>query len=65
MKQWEWVVCRAIQCHQSQLPSLGALAEMHLDAATAVLAMQGMFYRAFSLVNAGRKLENDLFEGIV
>ena len=55
---------RAIQCHQSQLPSLGALAEMHEDVATAVLAMQGTFYRAFSLVNAGRKIETDLFEGI-
>jgi LmbE family N-acetylglucosaminyl deacetylase len=55
---------RALQCHQSQLPSLGALAEMHEDAAVAVLAMQGTFYRAFSLVNGGRKLETDLFEGI-
>jgi LmbE family N-acetylglucosaminyl deacetylase len=55
---------RAIQCHQSQLPSLGALAEMHEDAATVVLAMQGTFYRAFSLVNGGRKVETDLFEGI-
>jgi LmbE family N-acetylglucosaminyl deacetylase len=55
---------RAIQCHQSQLPSLGALAEMHEDAATAVLAMQGTFYRAFSLVNGGRKVETDLFEGL-
>lgn len=56
---------RAIRCHQSQLATLGALAEMHEDAATAVLAMQGTFYRAFSLVNAGRKLETDLFEGVV
>ncbi len=55
---------RAIQCHQSQLPSLGMLAQMHEDAAVAVLAMQGTFYRAFSLVNGGRKLETDLFEGI-
>ena len=55
---------RAIQCHQSQLPSLGELAEMHQDAAAAVLAMQGTFYRAFSLVNGGRKIETDLFEGI-
>ena len=59
------VAWRAIQCHQSQLPSLGALAEMHEDAATAVLAMQGTFYRAFSLVNGGRNLESDLFEGIL
>jgi LmbE family N-acetylglucosaminyl deacetylase len=55
---------RAIQCHQSQLPSLGLLAEMHEDAATALLAMQGTFYRAFSLVNAGREVEHDLFEGL-
>ena len=55
---------RAIQCHQSQLPSLGQLAGMPEDAATAVLAMQGTFYRAFSLVNGGRNLETDLFEGV-
>ena len=55
---------RAIQCHQSQLPSLGLLAEMHEDAGVAVLAMQGTFYRVFSLVNGGRKIEKDLFEGI-
>lgn len=55
---------RAIHCHQSQLSTLGALAEMHEDAATAVLAMQGTFYRAFSLVNGGEKMETDLFEGI-
>jgi LmbE family N-acetylglucosaminyl deacetylase len=55
---------RAIQCHQSQLPTLGALAEMPEDAAASVLAMQGTFYRAFSLVNGGRKVETDLFEGL-
>lgn len=55
---------RAIQCHQSQLPSLGAMAEMPEDTAIAFLAMQGTFYRALSLVNGGRKLETDLFEGI-
>lgn len=55
---------RAIRCHESQLPSLGILADMHDDAAIAVLAMQGTFYRAFSLVNGGRKLEIDLFEGV-
>jgi hypothetical protein len=55
---------RAIQCHQSQLPSLGALAEMPEDSAASVLAMQGTFYRAFSLVNGGRRVETDLFEGL-
>src|SRR5215208_6659947 len=33
------VAWRAIRCHQSQLPTLGVLAEMHEDAATTVLAM--------------------------
>ena len=55
---------RAIQCHQSQLPTLGALAEMPEESASAVLAMQGTFYRAFSLVNGGRNIESDLFEGV-
>ena len=55
---------RAIRCHESQLPSLGAIANMHDDAITAVLAMQGTFYRAFSLINGGREVESDLFTGI-
>jgi LmbE family N-acetylglucosaminyl deacetylase len=55
---------RAIQCHQSQLATLGALAEMPEDSAASVLAMQGTFYRAFSLVNGGRQVETDLFAGL-
>jgi LmbE family N-acetylglucosaminyl deacetylase len=55
---------RAIHCHKSQLSTLGRLAEMHEDAGAAVLAMQGAFYRAFSLVNGGREIENDLFDGL-
>ena len=55
---------RAIQCHHSQLMTLGMLAEMHEDAGVAILAMQGTFYRVFSLVNGGRATEKDLFEGI-
>lgn len=55
---------RAIRCHASQLPSLGAPPEMHDDPALAIPAMQGTFYRAFSLVNGGRKLETDLFEDV-
>ena len=55
---------RGIQCHRSQLPTLGLLAEMHEDAGVAVLAMQGTFYRAYSLVNGGRKIETDLFAGL-
>lgn len=55
---------QAIQCHQSQLATLGELAHAHEDAAIAVLAMQGTFFRAFSLVNGGREIETDLFEGL-
>lgn len=55
---------RAIHCHQSQLPTLGLLAEMHEEAGVAVLAMQGTFYRAFSLVNGSRAIETDLFAGL-
>lgn len=55
---------RAIQCHQSQLPTLGSLAQLHEEAGVEVLAMQGTFYRAFSLVNGGRALEKDLFDGL-
>lgn len=55
---------RAIHCHQSQLPTLGLLPEMHEEAGVAVLAMQGTFYRAFSLVNGSRAIETDLFEGL-
>lgn len=55
---------KAIQCHQSQLITLGALAEMPEEAAASVLAMQGTFYRVFSMVNSGRKIETDFFEGL-
>jgi hypothetical protein len=37
---------------------------MDADAAASVLAMQGTFYRVFSLVNGGREIEADLFEGL-
>lgn len=55
---------RAIRCHASQLPTLGLLADLHEDAGAAILATQGTFYRAWSLVNGGRKNEKDLFEGL-
>ncbi|MBC7878342.1 MAG: PIG-L family deacetylase [Anaerolineales bacterium] len=55
---------KAIQCHQSQLVTLGALAEMPEESAASVLAMQGTFYKVFSMVNSGRKIETDFFEGL-
>ncbi|MFT3893578.1 MAG: PIG-L deacetylase family protein [Anaerolineales bacterium] len=64
MSEYCCAAWRAIRCHESQMPTIGALAEMHEDAAVAVLAMQGTFYRAFSVVNGGRDVEKDLFEGL-
>jgi LmbE family N-acetylglucosaminyl deacetylase len=55
---------RAIKCHESQLPTLGPLADAPEEMAAQVLALQGTFYRAFSLVNGGRKVETDLFDGL-
>ncbi|MCB0101311.1 MAG: PIG-L family deacetylase [Anaerolineales bacterium] len=64
MSEYCHTAWRAIRCHKSQLATLGALAEMHEDAAVAVLAMQGAFFRAFSLVNGGRTVEDDFFAGL-
>ena len=54
----------AILCHKSQLPSLGPLLELPEDEIRQLLTLQGTFYRAMSLVNGGRKMETDLFEGL-
>jgi LmbE family N-acetylglucosaminyl deacetylase len=64
MAQHCHVAWQAVQCHKTQLLTLGGLADLDEDDGAAVLAMQGTFYRAFSLVNGGRKNEKDLFEGI-
>ena len=55
---------RAIRCHESQLPSIAPLVELPEQQVARVLAMQGTFCRVFSLVNGGRKVETDLFEGL-
>jgi len=55
---------RAIKCHASQMATIGPLADAPEEMAAQVLAMQGTFFRAFSLVNGGRKVETDLFEGL-
>lgn len=56
-------VQKAIQCHSSQLPGYGPISDWPLDELTKVFGV-GNFYRAYSLVNAGRKVETDLFEGL-
>jgi len=45
------------------LSGYGPLAEWSVDELGPFFG-PGTFYRAFSLVNGGRKTENDLFEGL-
>jgi LmbE family N-acetylglucosaminyl deacetylase len=62
---WEhWqTVARAIACHKSQLPAYHVLAELSEEQRKLLWGTQS-YYRAFSLVNGGRKVEEDLFEGL-
>lgn len=56
-------VWRAVNCHKTQMAlfeKLGRLTEEHHRG----LWGTQEFYRVFSLVNGGRKLETDLFEGL-
>jgi len=56
-------VWQAVQCHSSQMPGFGDTSritpEMHKR-----LWGERTYYRAYSLVNGGRKAESDLFEGL-
>ena len=54
----------AILCHQSQLPSIGPLTKLPQQDIRQILTLRGTFYRVFSLVNGGRQVETDLFEGL-
>ena len=56
-------VQKAIQCHKSQLPGYGPIPGWSLEKLETVFGV-GNFYRAYSLVNGGRKVETDLFEGL-
>jgi len=56
-------VKKAIQCHKSQLTGYGPIGEMSVSELTKLFGT-GYFYRTFSLVNGGRKVETDLFEGL-
>jgi hypothetical protein len=53
----------AIHCHKSQLPGYGPIGEWPVRELSKVFGT-GHFYRAYSLVNGGRKVEMDLFEGL-
>ncbi|MGE5072793.1 MAG: PIG-L deacetylase family protein, partial [Anaerolineae bacterium] len=56
-------VREAVLCHKSQLPGYGPLAEAS-DQDMAAWFGHGDFYRVFSMVNRGRQVETDLFEGL-
>jgi len=62
-KKYMVQVQRAIQCHKSQLPGYGPIGEWSVDELSKVFGT-GSFYRAYSLVNSGRKVETDLFMGL-
>ena len=56
-------VREAIHCHKSQLPGYSPIAEWSLEELARIFGV-GNFYRTFSLVNGGRNVETDLFEGL-
>ena len=57
------VAWRAISCHQSQMSIYENLRGLPEQQHQALWGSQE-FYRAFSLVNGGRNVERDLFEGL-
>lgn len=56
-------VWKAVFCHTSQLPSYSQLEQVP-EQYQKVIWSEETFYRAFSLVNGGRAVERDLFEGL-
>jgi LmbE family N-acetylglucosaminyl deacetylase len=56
-------VWRAVCCHQSQMAIYQQLADFSEEHHRSLWGTQE-FYRVFSLVNGGRRLESDLFEGL-
>lgn len=56
-------VWRAVCCHQTQMAIYGKLAHLSAEHHQALWGTQE-YYRVFSTVNGGRKVETDLFEGL-
>lgn len=56
-------VWRAVSCHKTQMAIYRNLENLPAEHHQALWGSQE-FYRVFSLVNGGRKRENDLFEGL-
>ncbi len=61
-KYWP-AVWRAVSCHKSQMSIYRNLESLSPERHRAIWGTQE-FYRAFSLVNGGRQVENDLFAGL-
>jgi len=57
------VVWKAVCCHQTQMSIYKRLEELTAEQQRGLWGSQE-FYRAYSAVNGGRKLESDLFEGL-
>jgi len=57
------VVWRAVSCHETQMSIYRNLHHLPAEHHRALWGSQE-FYRAFSLVNGGRDVETDLFEGL-
>jgi LmbE family N-acetylglucosaminyl deacetylase len=57
------VVWKAVCCHQTQMSIYKRLEQLAEEQQRALWGSQE-FYRVYSAVNGGRKLETDLFEGL-
>jgi LmbE family N-acetylglucosaminyl deacetylase len=62
-KDYRQTVWEAIYCHQSQLVTYRKLEHASKEYQKELWDSQ-TYYRTFSLVNGGRKVEDDLFEGL-
>ncbi|HEY7284432.1 MAG TPA: PIG-L family deacetylase [Vicinamibacterales bacterium] len=62
-RAWWPAVWRAVGCHESQVGVYAALRNLAPSQCEAFWGSQS-FYRVFSLVNGGSRVESDLFEGL-
>ncbi len=62
-RAWWPAVWRAVGCHESQIGVYATLRNLAPSQCEAFWGSQS-FYRVFSLVNGGSRLESDLFEGL-
>jgi LmbE family N-acetylglucosaminyl deacetylase len=56
-------VARAIACHKTQVPAYHVLEQLSQEQRAMLWGSQS-YYRVFSLVNGGRQVEEDLFDGL-